>query len=57
MTTLLLKWFGFNVDDHDRDSCNTHVDKAQPMPTMVVVVDVVAGGWRMSLSMMDIARG
>jgi len=54
VTTLLLKWFGFNVDDHDRDGCNTH---AQPMPAMVVVVDVVAGGWRMSLSMMDRARG
>ena len=51
MVTLLLKWFGFNVDGHDRDVCNTCADKTQPVPAMVVmevvasvvVVDVVAG--------------
>ena len=50
MAILLLKWFSFNVDDHDRDSRNTRVDEAQPVPAMVeveamasvVVVDVVA---------------
>ena len=47
----MLKWFGFNVDGHDRDVCNTCADKTQPVPAMVVmevvasvvVVDVVAG--------------
>jgi len=51
VATLLLKWFGFNVDGHDCDSRNTRVDEAQPVSAMVVVeavasvvvVDVVAG--------------
>ena len=46
MTTLLSKWFDFNVEGR-----NTHVDEVQPVPAMVVVevvasmvvVDVVAG--------------